>query len=110
MIVPGMLEHIDHFLIHYHWLMHAAIARKVRLYPLHLKHHNLWHIAHYGRFLNPARIWCYDFEDFMSVIIQIGKSCLAGSSMKIIGNKIVENYTLVLELTLRQNMKSVVPA
>ena len=105
-VADVLMVHVEHFLIHYNWLTHNAIALQTRVYPLQLKHHNLWHIAYHARFMNPVYCWAYQFEDHMGVIITIARNCLAGSSMTVVGNKVLENYSLVLELTLRCNIRS----
>ena len=102
----SVLQHVETFLLHYNWLMHNAIADGEAVFPLQFKHHNLWHIAHYAQWLNPRFIWSYEFEDHMGALVRTAKNCLAGSSMSIVGRKVLENYTLVLELTLRFQIRS----
>ena len=101
-----VLDHVERFLLHYNWLMQNALADDRGVYPLQLKHHMQWHIAYMARFLNPKMMWCYELEDFMGVLKHIAKNCFAGSSMKIVGRKLLQNYCLVLELTLRNDIKS----
>ena len=94
------LEHLHDFYEHYAWMAHAAIREGKFRYPITTKMHELYHIVDLARWFNPCKIWCYEFESFMHVIITITKNCTAGSRMAIIGNKFIENYLLVLNLTL----------
>ena len=61
-----------------------------------------WHCVHLARFLNPTVAWCYEFEDFVGVMITCARACMAGSNVRIVGRKCLENFTLVLRLRLRQ--------
>ena len=105
-----VLSAINSFLLHYNWLAKDAAAKNQRRYQLVFKHHNLWHIAYLARWLNPTSIWCYEFEAFMAVDIRPGRGCLADTHMKHIGRKVLENFCLVLELTLRHSCRSKVEA
>ncbi|CAK0824589.1 unnamed protein product [Prorocentrum cordatum] len=91
---------LDTFYEHYAWLAQDAVNRDRLLYPILPKHHMLYHIVDLGRWLNPTALWCYDAEDFMHVIVTTAKSCVAGSPMYIIGNKVLENALLALDLML----------
>ena len=102
----SVLQHVEVFLLHYSWLMHNAIVDGEAVFPLHFKHHSLWHIANYAQWLNPRFTWSYEFEDHMGALVRTAKNCLAGSSMSIVGRKVLENYTLVLELTLRFQIRA----
>ena len=95
------LENIDTFLEHYSWLVHYSIGRGVLNYAIVTKTHMLWHIAHLSRYLNTRFCWTYQFEDFMNTMVVAAKACIAGSSMHVVGNKVMQNYTLVLDLMLR---------
>ena len=58
----------------------------------------MWHICDHAKWLNPAETWGYEFEDFMAQVVGAGRACVAGSSMQIIGRKVMQNYLLVIEL------------
>eukprot|EP00969_Alexandrium_andersonii_P030409 1326228-Alexandrium_andersonii.AAC.1 len=95
------LEHCEAFLLHYNWLLHSSLHKGDLLYNFTFKFHHLWHISHLSAYLNPVATWCYKYEDFMGKLVQSAKACLAGSPMEIVGNKCMENYLLVLELSFR---------
>ena len=95
------LQCLEYFWGHYSWLLKRALSQGFRLYGLYFKFHALWHIVDHSRFINPKRVWCYEFEDFMHVVVTAAKACIAGSPMKIIGNKVLENWLLVFHLFLR---------
>ena len=96
-----MLRKCDDFLVHYNWLANYA-ARNLRLYyNIVFKLHHLWHIVYHARFLNPAMIWCYEFEDFVGTMLTCAEGCMHGSPLLIVGHKCLENYLLVLQLRLR---------
>ena len=95
------LENYDVFLLHYHWLLKRSLSQGFRRYGLYFKFHNMWHIVEASRWLNPCSTWCYDFEDFQRQVVAAGRACVAGSPMVIIGNKVLQNLLLVLELQAR---------
>ena len=97
----AMVDAIDTHLLHSNWLLNRAISKNVLLYPLFTKHHLLWHIADQAKWLNPRACWAFEFEDFLGDMVQSAKACLAGTPMDVLGNKVLENYTLLLELTLQ---------
>ena len=99
-------EAIDWHLLHYNWLNQWAVSNNFRLYVIQFKHHNLWHIADHAKFLNPRFIWCYPFEDFVGILIISARNCMAGSHMRIVGRKVIENSVLVDELTVRHEITS----
>ena len=88
------------FLLHYNALLHLSLARNVKNFNLTTQAHYLWNIANFSRYMNPRVIWCYEFEDFMGTLTLSGKTCVHGSPMAIIGNKVLENYLLVFNLAL----------
>ena len=100
------LHCIEMHLVHYNWLAQHSVSRSVRAYILQYKHHNLYHLAEYARFFNPIFCWCFQFEDFMQVLKTSARNCIAGTPMAIVGKKIIQNFVLVLELTLRCNIRS----
>ena len=97
---------IEWHLLHYNWLHHDAVNRGVRLYVIQYKHHNLWHIADHAKYLNPMFIWCYPFEDFVGVMILSARNCIAGSPMRIVGRKVIENWCLVSDLTMKHGLEA----
>ena len=95
------LESVDTFDEHYAWLVHHGIANNRLLYPIVPKLHMMWHIADLSKWLNPTAIWCYDAEDYMHVVVTTARACIAGTPMHQVGNNVLQNYCLVLELLLR---------
>ena len=91
----------DTFLVHYNWLLKRSLTKGQRRYGVYFKFHHLWHIAHQSRWLNPSHTWCYEFEDFMAQVVAAGRACVAGSSMEIIGNKVLQPFLLVLQIEAR---------
>ena len=102
----ALKKNADMFLLHYNWLANHAVENGRRNWIVQYKHHHFWHIAYAAWWCNPKILWCYDFEDFMGVLCTSARSSLAGSPMRIVGGKIIENFTLVFELTLRQCVAS----
>ena len=70
-------------------------------YPVKFKMHELYNFVEQARYQNPTFVWNYEFEDFMNNVIIMAKSAMPGSPMCIIGNKVLTNFYLVLELRLR---------
>ena len=64
------------------------------------KFHILWHIADVCHLLNPRAVWCFDFEDFVGSAKLSAMASLAGTPMKLIGNKVLDNFLLLMHLTL----------
>ena len=96
--------HADVFCLHYRWLTHDSINRLcVMRYHIVFKHHHFIHVVDAAQWMNPRATWCYTFEDFMGILVTSAKACIAGSSMRIIGNKVLENWLLVLGLRLFQS-------
>eukprot|EP00969_Alexandrium_andersonii_P099812 4403467-Alexandrium_andersonii.AAC.1 len=60
----------------------------------------MWHIAHNGRNVAPSSVWCYSFEDFIGKIQSVGFACTAGTSMRAVGMKIMQNYRQALSIRL----------
>ena len=56
--------------------------------------------------LNPMFIWCYPFEDFVGVMILSARNCIAGSPMRIVGRKVIENWCLVSDLTMKHGLEA----
>ena len=51
-------------------------------------------------------IWAYEPEDFMRVMVTAARSCVAGTAMPLVGNKVLQNFLLVSELTMRHASSS----
>eukprot|EP00969_Alexandrium_andersonii_P265039 11713659-Alexandrium_andersonii.AAC.1 len=86
--------------LHYHWLLVRALEAGQRNYYISIKTHMVWHILDHSKWMNPRFLWCYDFEDFMGALTTSAKACLAGTSMKGVGCKVLQNYLIVLQLSL----------
>ena len=89
------------FLLHYQWLLKGSLTNGVRRYGFYYKFNNMLHIVEQSKWLNPVHTWCYDFEGFMHQVVAAGRACIAGSSMEIIGSKVLQNFLLVFELQAR---------
>ena len=85
---------------HWQWLLLRSVARGVLNWAVMPKLHYLFHIVYHSRYLNPRFTWTYEWEDHMRSVVMSAKACMAGSPMHIIGNKVVQNSRLALELTL----------
>ena len=96
-----LVVHADRVLLHNNWLLQEALASNNLKWPFMFKHHLLWHIADLAKYLNPRFVWAYCYEDFLGDVVKSAKACLAGTTMSKIGNKVIENYMLVLEVTVR---------
>ena len=94
-------ECIDEFFGHWAWLLHYNIDRGELNYPINFKLHSLYHIADLSCYLNPTYTWAYEWEHFMHVVIRAAKACMAGSRMAIIGNEVMQNFYLVMDLHIR---------
>ena len=95
------MAHYELFVLHDNWLLKFALSNNDRRYGIYFKFHALWHIADHAKWLNPCHIWRYEFEDSMGQMVGAAKACLAGTPMHAIGTKVLQNYLLVLELTLQ---------
>ena len=73
------LEHVQSFFEHYSWLLQDAVA---------------------SGDMNPRFIWAYGGEDFMGTMVMSGKACVTSSPMHLIGNKVMENFRLALNILL----------
>ena len=74
-------------------------------YPVKFKLHAFYHCVEQARYQNPTFVWNYEFEDFMNNVIMMAKSAMPRSPMCIIGNKVLTNFYLVLELQLRDGVE-----
>ena len=96
-----LLESCETFLVHYNWLTSFSAKCGLLNYNLVTKRHMIWHICHQGRFLNPRVGWCFEFEDYVGVVVRCAKGSMHGSSLAIVGRKCLENFLLLLQLSLR---------
>eukprot|EP00974_Lingulodinium_polyedra_P068369 6620266-Lingulodinium_polyedra.AAC.2 len=87
--------------VHYHWLLQRSLGVGARNYYLSVKTHMVWHILDHSKWMNPRFLWCYEFEDFMGALTTSAKACVAGTGMQGVGSKVLENFTLILQLSLR---------
>ena len=97
----AMLKSCERFLAHYNWLAVYSLRRSRMNYHVVTKTHMLWHICYHARYLNPRVTWCFEFEDYVGVMIRCAKSCMAGSPLFIVGRKCLENSLLLLQMRLR---------
>ena len=95
------MECYDTFLEHYVWLLHHNLDNEKLRYPVVVKFHMMWHIVHISRYINPRFCWAYEFEDAMNTLVLAAKASLAGSPMKLIGNKVLENVYAVFGLEMK---------
>lgn len=100
----AMLHQCDRFLSHYNWLAREALERGRLRYNAGVKFHMLWHIAHHAKYLNPRTSWCFEFEDFVGDVIRSAKGSMAGTALHRVGHKVVENFLLVTQLRLRNDI------
>ncbi len=102
-VADNMVAEVEKTLLHNNVLMRQSVVRGVVLYPHHFKHHVLYHIADHSRFLNPKWLWCFEWEDFVGDMITTAKSCTPGSSMGLVCNKVIENWLLVMNLSVNDH-------
>lgn len=95
-----MIRNVNEFLQHYHWLTANSLAAGELCYQMTTKFHYLFHIVLMGRFLNPARVWCYSFESFVGHVVKSARACLPGSPARLQGGKVAVNVLLALEYEL----------
>ena len=91
---------VDAVLLHNNALLQASLQDGSLLYPVHFKHHLLWHIVYSARWLNPAACWCYQWEDIMGKMVKVARNCVAGTPMTKVGSKVMEQFLLALNVEL----------
>ena len=91
----------DECLLHYNVLAKTAERSSIRLYGFVPKHHWLWHLAEFAKFLNPRLVWCYPYEDFVERVQRSASSCTHGTPMWAVPAKTLKNYSHVLNYTLQ---------
>jgi len=93
-----MLSDCDEFLLHYNWLCNHAASSGTLLYNIVIKFNMFWHICYHARFLNPRSSWCYEWEDFVGAMITTARACMAGTPLRLVGPKVLQNWLLILNL------------
>ena len=68
-----LLDNRDRFLVHYNALAKLSAERLLLNYNVVFKHHHFWHICYNARFTNPTAVWCFEFEDFVGLMIKCAK-------------------------------------
>ena len=96
-----MLSQYNKFLVHHNWLTKFSADNLHVRYQFASKHHHMWHIVYNARFLNPKMLWCYEFEDFVGLMIRSAQNSMARTPLHIVGRKVLENWLLLLQLRLR---------
>ena len=96
----NMLEDCDTFLLHYNWLCKNSMEHGFLCYHVVTKLHMFWHICFHARYINPRFVWAYEFEDLVGSMTTAAKSCMAGTPLRLVGAKVLENFLLVLKLRL----------
>ena len=102
----GLLEAIEGHLLHINWLLQEAQTAGILKYPLMTKHHVLWHIGDSSKYLSPKATWCYQYEDSIGDLVTSARACLASTPMPRISSKLLQNYMVALELSIRMRYKA----
>eukprot|EP00969_Alexandrium_andersonii_P199914 8829923-Alexandrium_andersonii.AAC.1 len=84
----------EYFWGRYTWLLKRSWSMGVRNYGIYFKFHALWRIAYHSKYFNRTKIWCYECEDFMHVVVSAAKARVAGSQLRTVGNKVLSNWLL----------------
>ena len=82
-----ILDHCEAFLLHYNALTRACMRDGKHRFNFTTKFHELWHICHFGKYMNPRASWCYAFEDFVKQIRKVGVSCVVATPMHLVPEK-----------------------
>ena len=93
-----LLEAAEEFLMHYNVLTCMAMDRNMLVYNQVFKHHLMWHIAFMGKFQSPKALATDAFGDFIGRVQRCAKACVASTSMHEVGNKVLENYSVLLQV------------
>ena len=94
------LDCADQFLLLNNFLLKRSLERHQMMYGMVTKHHMMWHIADLSRFQNPKWTSCFEFEDFVGKMKRCAQASMAGSSLALIGNKVLECFVLAFHLRL----------
>ena len=90
----------DRFLLLNNFLLRRALERNQLMYQMVAKTHMMWHLADMSYWQNPKWTSCFEFEDFIGKQKRCAKTCIAGSSLMLVGSKVMEQYLLSLHLKL----------
>ena len=94
----------EDFLLCNNALLKAALREDQCFFGMVTKHHLFWHIAYLARFQNPRWTACFEFEHFMGDVKVCAQAAMSGSSLALIGNKVLEHFLLALHLRLERRM------
>ena len=95
-----LLESCESFLLHYNALTTECMRTGRHRFNFATKFHELWHICHFGKYMNPRAPWCYAFEDFVKQIRKVGVSCALASPMHLVPEQVVDNYLRAMSFDL----------
>ena len=87
-----LLDHCEAFLLHYNALTTGCMRAGKHRFNFTTKFHELWHICHFGKYMNPRASWCYAFEDFVKQVRKVGVSCVLATPMHLVPEKVIDNY------------------
>ena len=91
---------LERFTLHFSTLTQLSAERGTPRYNFTTKLHTMYHIGVFSQYLSPKCSWTYAFEDFMKLLIKLGKACSPGTPTKLIPAKIMEHYMLILSIAL----------
>ena len=97
------LQLYDTLCEHWSWLLRRAISLDQPNWAFKQKLHCLYHLIYLARFLNPRFHWCYQFEDYMGMIVTIARKCTASTPTTRVGSKVMENLLLTFAFALEQH-------
>ena len=90
------------YLLCHNYFVKCALARGRLLYHMATKMHLFWHLVDMARWQNPRWAACFEFEDFMGKMKKSAQAAMAGSSLALIGSKVMEYCLLSLHLKISQ--------
>ena len=90
----------DDFLLEYNVLCRAAIDRIHMMYPIQFKTHMMWHSVWFSQLHNPRWTACFEFEELMGKVTVCVQQAMYGTSLSLIGSKILEHFLLSFHLRL----------
>ena len=64
--------------------------------------HSFYHLVEFSCFMNPRFISAYSAEGYMGQLLNSAKACVPGSEMYMVGNKVLQNAMLALNILLTQ--------
>ena len=98
---PKATEYVNRFYEHNTWLLKYSLVRGRLLYNVVIKTRLLFHVAERSKWMNPCSLWAYDAEDYMHIVVTLARPSIHSTPMRLIGNKIMQNHAMALELLLR---------